>query len=176
MLWFLLGFATTGLFRQMPLSSDYLLSDLPYWSGTLLALVVAIGVLTRGLEAYQWILLPALIGLFLTWNAYLAQLSWIPLIYAFWLSSTNLALREVRSPMLVLGQLQIILAPCWLLRTQTGISTPTLQLATLLGAGLWTGTGWLIERRRAADPLNAEGANEAHQALSRAPKIFWQSK
>lgn len=158
MLWFLLGCATSALFVQLPLSSDFLSSDIPNWSLLLLALMVAGGLVAtrKDPEVYPYTLLPNLVGLFQFWNVSLSRLGWAPLIYSIWLSTSNLALREPRSPLLLLGQLQIILAPCWLLREQTGFSTPLVPTATALGLALWLWSLALSNNLRPAEDSQCE--------------------
>ncbi|MFN8608471.1 MAG: hypothetical protein U0931_13120 [Vulcanimicrobiota bacterium] len=137
----MLGLATSALFSQLTLSSDYLATDLPRCNLLVLALIATVtGVQARDPERHAWRATPALVGLFCLCEHGLARLGWAPLVYAFWLSLSNSTLRQPRSLLLLLGQLQVILAPCWLLRTQTGFSTPAVAQATFLGLLLWLGT------------------------------------
>lgn len=158
MLWFLLGCTTSAIFSHLTLSSDCLNTDIPNWSLLLLALIVAGGLVAtrKNPEPYPYTLLPNLVGLFQFWNVSLSRLGWAPLIYALWLSTSNLALRQPRSPFLLLGQLQIILAPCWLLREQTGFSTPLVPTATMLGLAFWLWSLALSKKLRPAEDSQCE--------------------
>jgi hypothetical protein len=148
MFWFLLGLATTGIFANLQGSSDALCPQLPSCSGVLLLLQSTASLPNRIHQYWVWMLLPAFAGMLFLSECSLPQTGWLPLIYALWIVSANCALQPPRSLLVVLGQLQMILAPCLLLRHMTGFSSPIVPLAAVLGLLLWYTSGELIWQRK----------------------------
>ena len=118
-------------------------------------------------QYWVWNQFPALAGMLFLGGCSLPQSGWSPLIYSLWISSANCALKPTRSLLVVLGQAQLILAPCLLLRQLTGFSSPTVPLAAVLGLLLWYAVGELIWQRKKHTEFISPHAGDANLAIVR---------